>query len=292
MFCLNITRALPWLTLLLVGACADLPPFERDVCGNGVVEPDFGEDCDLFAPDGLACGLPEDTSRACRFTCAEGGAICPTGWACGRDGQCRFASGKFEEHVFAGRFFGEVEHLSSGDFDGDGTKDLFALTQGALSVRFGGGGLTPTSFDLPFPSVGAPAVADLDGDGRSDVVVPQYDGLVIFRGETDKTLHPVPSPFLAGDLNGLQMRVVPVLARPFAAEALLLVLATSDRICATLKAEITSCSGGSGLGLDVPLLAARPGARLSVVADRFFDGTAVREFIFASVEGEPRVFVV
>ncbi len=286
-----IGRTAPWLSLILFAACADLPPFERGVCGNGVVEPELGEDCDLFADEGLACGVPEDATKACRFTCVDGGAACPAGWACGGDGQCRFASGLFEGHAISGRFLGEVEHLSSGDFDGDGTKDLFALTQGALSVRFGGGQV-PVAFDLPFPSVGAPAVADLDGDGRTDVVVPQYEGLVVFRGETDQTLHPVPSPFLVGDLNGLSMRVVPVLARNLAAEGLLLVVTTAERFCATLKAEIHACSGASGLALDVPLLAPRPGAKFGVAHDRFLDGDEVREFVFGVVEGEPRVYVI
>ena len=62
----------------------DLPELER--CGNGVVEPAAGEDCEPVG-DAQACGAVGSGALACRFTCAD--ADCPDGYACGVDAICR-----------------------------------------------------------------------------------------------------------------------------------------------------------------------------------------------------------
>src|SRR5437588_7456632 len=109
---------------LLALACADLKPLARDVCGNGIVEPDHGEDCDLY-PAGR-CGQPGATAQ-CRYLCSNGPSAmaCPGDFGCGADGVCRRASGDYE--------FGPVirqdptQRLVGGDFDGDGRPDLVTI---------------------------------------------------------------------------------------------------------------------------------------------------------------------
>ncbi|HVW26446.1 MAG TPA: hypothetical protein VHC69_13855, partial [Polyangiaceae bacterium] len=50
--------ALGLLSAFYLG-CADLHPISLDVCGNGVVEPSRGEDCDGKGPAGSTCGAPD-----------------------------------------------------------------------------------------------------------------------------------------------------------------------------------------------------------------------------------------
>lgn len=286
-------QAIPLVPLALaLASCADLPPFERGVCGNGVVEPERGEDCDSFAPEGLSCGAAGDARVACRYTCSSSGPGCPEGWACGGDGLCRYASGSFESGALGGRFLGEVEHLSSGDFDGDGRTDLFALTRGAVSLRYGSAEGLTGEFDLPFPSVGAPAVADLDEDGRADVVVPQSEGLVILRGEVDRSLHPVPSPFVQVELPDTQLRAIPVLSRRFVGESFLVVAATSQGMCLSLTTEIDDCATAGQRATVIAFQGADPEPRLGW-ARRFVTGSAGSvELIAVAVAGEQRAHLV
>ncbi len=86
------------LLLLGLAACAPIDAGELGQCGNNVVEPAAGEDCDLIANpalgDGLVCGPPDGTPSACRYLCS-GGARCPEGWACFADGLCRYPSTTF-----------------------------------------------------------------------------------------------------------------------------------------------------------------------------------------------------
>lgn len=88
------------LGAILLGAstCADLPYLEPGSCGDRVVEPEEGEDCDLLVDpslgDDLVCGPPDGSAQECRYVCD--GAECPVGWKCEDDGICRAPSGSFE----------------------------------------------------------------------------------------------------------------------------------------------------------------------------------------------------
>jgi len=180
----------------LFAGCADLPPIGANVCGNAVVEPEVKEDCDTFATrgTGTACAPPSDSLRACHYICGGSGAaatVCPTGWACGGDGVCRFPSGAFlrKDPIATGGQF-----LSAADLDGDGHTDLAAVRDFQLDLRYGleGGGFPSSSVPVV---VGAPTAApvyhDLSGDGIHDAVIPEDSGLVVMLGQTDRTLSPV-----------------------------------------------------------------------------------------------------
>lgn len=70
---------------LAVG-CQEPDRIDLEQCGNGIVEPDSGEDCEPVQ-DPERCGAPGTGALACRWICAE--QACPEGFACGVDAICR-----------------------------------------------------------------------------------------------------------------------------------------------------------------------------------------------------------
>jgi hypothetical protein len=182
-----------------------------------VLEPP--EACDRFtdAPD-TECGEP-GTTLACRFVCApEGGTpVCPEGYGCGRDGACRAASGAYRPVTFAGDFLASAHQLEIADVDGDGVDDLLAFTLGGVSVRFGSGdGRFVDELEFPVPLQGAEGdVADVNADGRADVLVPVGSGALVLLGQAERVL--VPAPFLqavGGEEDIARIRLAEAPAEP------------------------------------------------------------------------------
>lgn len=101
----------------LVG-CTNLSTIEPNQCGNRVVEPEAGEDCD--GEEGCAA-LPE--LRACRFTCDEAiGKTCPDGYGCGIDGICRRPTGSFSP--LRAESITTTRDLLAGDINDDGCAEV------------------------------------------------------------------------------------------------------------------------------------------------------------------------
>jgi hypothetical protein len=191
--------------------CADLPPIPSAVCGNGVVDTELGEVCDTFVDPalgpGLTCGRPDDPVRQCRITCVQGadGSLCPAGWGCSQGGVCHYATGQYAEAP-GSPWRMDAEKIQLGDIDGDGIGDLIGSSPSDISVRFGTrDGQFPDTFTLRTDfREGAPVFADLDGDLRTDAVVPITPGLFVALGQADRALQPVTySPYdLEKDENG------------------------------------------------------------------------------------------
>ena len=189
---------------LVLGACPDFAALDADgTCGNGILEPFSGEDCDSHDVDGFACGAPTG-DNGCRFVCDDG-AACPDGWGCGLDGRCRAPSGQFSDPIVVDT---RGANLYAADVDGDGRDDVLSLESGVISLAFADADRVFRSLQsLPNDTLDAdPAICDLDLDGRADVLAPFIDGVMAFRGLETRTLVPVavPSEVLELDIMGVK----------------------------------------------------------------------------------------
>jgi hypothetical protein len=121
-------------------SCAGLEPLEPEVCGNGVIEGEAGEDCDLFANGALGsslyCAAPGE-EHACKYVC-DADTSCPTGWSCGPDRVCRYASGELDAPAASPELFLN-DRFRIVDADRDGEQDLLALFPSSVAIYFGDG---------------------------------------------------------------------------------------------------------------------------------------------------------
>lgn len=193
-------------TAVLSAGCANLEAIELGECGNGVVEASAGEECDTF-PEGN-CAAP-DTANECRFLCTPPGSdeppmACPAAFGCGDDGVCRRASGEYTPGAVLRQ--GYTLRVQEGDFDGDGYSEVVSITPTGLGVHYlDEAGNQQDQFDVNGAAI-VPAIGDLTGDARSDLVVlrPEFGGgLNVLRGRSDGVLQPTAySPFEVGEGDG------------------------------------------------------------------------------------------
>ncbi len=180
------------MLLLPLCGCFDFEQIDADGrCGNRVLEPALGEDCDgVGAVEGSRCGAP-DEATACRYTCGEG-ARCPADWACGDDLICRASSGQLEAPELL-RLPGS--RFDIGDFDGDGRRDVISFGNTSLGIAFGGLDHFESLFETRAPPPDVPAaLGDVDGDGRMDLALPVASGPLLFRGQATRRVSAVPIP--------------------------------------------------------------------------------------------------
>jgi hypothetical protein len=210
---LSSTRALLLGWAALTTSCAELPDIAADTCGNGVVE--SREDCDTFPLHPNALCRPKGTAGECHFDCRprnDGSRpACPAGWGCDVEGLCRAPTGEFENLVPIE--VGGASSLLTGDFDGDGRADIVSRepldAYGRSRFRFhyfdARGGLVETRL---FPKLSAsPAIADLSGDGRSDIVFSDFR-VAMLLGQADRGL--VPETFASHHVPRAKVRMLAV----------------------------------------------------------------------------------
>lgn len=202
------------LGLAMVSGCNALPDLDFDQCGNGVLEPWAGEDCDSreaneLGPN-LRCG-PAETIGACHYLCRDG-ASCPPGWGCGQDGVCRRANMGFAPSPTSPAP-GSATRLTIGDLDADGLNDAALHSDRSVRVLFsdGGGALVdPVTVDIGrgfAESVIMPARAE----ESASLVVPLPSGLHIMRSGPDRGLDGIAhAPFDLTSLTGGQSQIVAV----------------------------------------------------------------------------------
>jgi hypothetical protein len=206
-------------------ACAELPA--PGVCGNGVHEPEHGEDCD---GDSATCA-------ECRLLCSA--EPCPDGYACGVDGVCRQPSGTFAYPAtvvdYAAASFAVL------DVDGDAIGDILGIADDHADIRFGSA-IADLSrrfrHDTPrlTPSATVGIAATSDPEFPAAVVLPTPEGISVnvIRSEL---LLPLPTPALTSvqaDFQAAQIACNPtgcgVLALGVRGGQLVLVLDQSELV--------------------------------------------------------------
>lgn len=176
-------RAAIVVAVALAG-CAELPEIAERECGNHVVEPGNGEECDGVA----GCGDP-DGPNGCGWVCDA--QACPTGYACGADQRCRLPT---ETFVATSAQQMATFAVSAADMDGDGAADLMGYDSRGLVTRFGDwDGALDASTRIPLPlATAASCTADLDGNGVRDLALPIGEiGFGLFVGDGARGLTPV-----------------------------------------------------------------------------------------------------
>ena len=180
------------LLLLALAACTTFPAIDRNICGNGIVEP--GEDCDSTDPSCVACAI------ACTAA-----TDCPASYACGVDHTCRAPGGALGGATQPQAF--PVDDFRLADIDKDGRADLLGVSKTSISVRFGDDAAKldrATSFVTPVQS-GTPSFGDLDGDGATDVTISTVDGLVAFASQYSVLSPLTTKTHLSGNDGTLEM---------------------------------------------------------------------------------------
>lgn len=174
----GIVFAVVVVAVLGAPACADLAPIQHGVCGNAVVEPGAGEDCDGFSDpafgDRVSC-------QECRYVCATRDD-CPSGSGCARDGICRHAVGVYEQAGDPVRVTGH--ELAPGDVDGDGRADVVGWDQRALwLLTAASDGHVRHACEAPILiAVGDPFLGSVNGDGRADLVAGGPRSMAVLAG--------------------------------------------------------------------------------------------------------------
>lgn len=160
------------LVLVTLGACSNLDPLDAGVCGNGVVE--TGEDCD--SPDQLRCS---DCSIVCVDEGTCGAAYDEQGFVCGLDGLCHAGTGELRDPVAT---IAAIETFAVTRIDDDTVGDVLVQTPTGVQALygFGDGTLFADAAQLSATPTGPASFADLDGDGRLDVLIPTADGIAAF----------------------------------------------------------------------------------------------------------------
>jgi hypothetical protein len=203
--------------LVCLAACTDVPAITSGVCGNHVVEP--SEDCDrpgtaCTADCRIACD-PTMSGDVCASADAIDGSCCPGGFACGLDSVCHAPTGNFAPEM--------IQPLSANgfgiaDLDGDGRKDLLAISTSSIFVRHGAATAPLASgeqLQSPF-ATGQSGFGDFTGDGKPDVLVPILNGIAGFETSSG-TAEPFVFPAAIGNPGDVFLRgaglMAPLVAR-------------------------------------------------------------------------------
>ncbi|MFT7464659.1 MAG: hypothetical protein ACI9EF_003017, partial [Pseudohongiellaceae bacterium] len=156
-----------------------------------------------------------------------------------------------KESVSTGDFMYDLAVL---DVDGDGRNDLvYTGKRDRLGVKLqSGDGVFDEEWsydrDTPSANVGSLAVADVNGDGRDDLVVLSSGAILVFRFEGQANVFPKPDSYRVSEENPQRLRVVDInsdgrLDLAYMAES-------SER---ALRVRYQDAFGGFGPELGVPV---------------------------------------
>lgn len=206
------------LSASLFFGCTALPVIEADVCGNGVLEREAGEDCDTFVDaektPGAVC-RPKGVVGECHFDCEVNGegqqAVCPHDMGCGSDGICRQKTEDFNARLKLSS--DPSSWLSTLDFDGDGRPELLStepadqVQQARFRLHYfdAAGALAETR---TFPRLATrPIARKLDADEASELIFSNFR-IGMLPGRDDREW--VPATFSSYIVPDSDIRVVGV----------------------------------------------------------------------------------
>ncbi|HZO15274.1 MAG TPA: hypothetical protein VFB62_18500 [Polyangiaceae bacterium] len=188
--------------LVAISGCAELEIIELDRCGNGVLEPARGEDCDSYAVEPSTRCAASGEAHECRYVCTQPGTGegCPAGWRCGVDGVCRAAAGTLATEP-------KVVNQSAGfwtdlaDLDGDWQADIVTVHSDHAAAVYLEDAELRQSFEIPITTIGIPILAEASGDGLPDLLLPTVAGLSTLRASTERRL--LPTSYASITLTGI-----------------------------------------------------------------------------------------
>src|SRR5258706_13301258 len=177
------------LLVVALTACTSFDPIQRNVCGNGLLEP--GEDCDTT----------EASCVRCAVTCTVATDCPTTDYTCGTDGQCHAPGGALAQPINAGPF--EASDLRISDIDKDGAGDVIGVSTSSIVVRHGAAsGLLSTKDSFVTPTqLGTTIFGKLDGDTSTDLAMSTRDGVVPYSSPYGPR-SPLPVPTAVTADNG------------------------------------------------------------------------------------------
>lgn len=264
-------------------ACADLAPIEPDRCGNAVLE-EAHEDCDRYAGTQGGTCAPPGTPHECRYICSRANDAhpdCPIGWGCGADQVCRKSSGVFED-LHDAVPFPSLRQLQIGDFDGDGMREILALSKvDNFGRRFARiisppGSVQKARAQALSMLISVPAVGPLNDDPTEDIAFADFNGVSVLRGRIDGPPEAAVFPSFLSD-EGTLLRALPIDVLPTGADKI--VTYTFDAKTASASLRGYDNIRGSG----VPL-ATITGATKELVGDivsgRFDEGASCPDLVF------------
>lgn len=198
--------AAPALAVGFTTSCATLPDVQPGVCGNGVVEPENGEDCDQ--KDSTTCGKP-NTASQCRYRCdLDNGIECPktADWRCGHDKVCRLPSSPAAWSTWLDVPGPGASELLAADFDGDGISDALSVAAPLVDVTYFEAGRAATPGDEILAQSPHPTVGSLTAEAPPTIFATVSRGLGAFTGSADRTLLAATYATLSTDIVGVRLQ--------------------------------------------------------------------------------------
>lgn len=205
-----------WAVIAVIGAgsagCQTLTDVDPGVCGNGVVEPRVGEDCDQTdsTTSKNACGQKGD-DHECRWICdPAAGIACPDGWRCGVNKLCSMPVSPAAWDAAVDIPGASADSILVGDLDGDGISDAVTVADPLVDVTYFESTGAATPGDELVASGASPALGALAPGELPSLTLGVSRGLGVFTPTEDRYLYP--ATYASVSISIPNIRLMPFLS--------------------------------------------------------------------------------